>query len=160
MINPTARDCVFAALLAMPLAPRAALAAAQQDCVPAEIVLWGDGRHDDTKALDAWFRGAAAIWADTGAPVGNAIAGRSFRLSSAIYVPAGTDRSLESFRMLWPERGEIVTGGTIITGNDPEQAPVAVGVSIVGGDAGEGKPLQMPDVRPAPWDPAASCATS
>ena len=62
------------------------------------VVLWGDGRHDDTAALNAWLRGHDAIWADTGEPVGAAIGGRSFRLSSAIYVQAGTGRVLRDFR--------------------------------------------------------------
>ena len=154
-----ARLLVLPALLALS-GPRPAAAAEPQDCVPVAIVLWGDGRHDDTKALDAWFHGASAIWADSGAPVGNDIAGRSFRLSSAIYVPAGTGRTLEAFHMLWPERGEIVSGGAIRSGNNPDIAPVASGISIVGGDAGEGEPLEMPDIPTLPRNPEASCATS
>ena len=106
--------------------------------MPAEIVLWGDGRHDDTKALNAWLRGQPAIWGDSGEPVGAAIAGRRFRLSAAIYVPGGTGRSLEDFRLLWPERGEIVAGG----------------------DPGEGKPFETPAAAPSKPDPKASCAIS
>ena len=93
--------------------------AATQDCTRVPVVLWGDGRHDDTAALNAWLRGQDAIWADTGAAVGAAIGGRSFRLSSAIYVQAGTGRILRDFRLEWPERREIVTGGTIAAGQIP-----------------------------------------
>src|SRR6266496_2014815 len=78
-----------------------ARAAEPQHCVRAEIVLWGDGRHDDSAALNAWFRGADAIWAASGEPVGTAIAGHSFRLSEAVLVPGGTGRRLDDFRMLW-----------------------------------------------------------
>ena len=132
----------------------------QQHCMPAEIVLWGDGRHDDTRALNAWLRGQPAIWGEDGQPVGAAIAGRRFRLSSAIYVPGGTGRSLEDFRLLWPERGEIVAGGTIRSGGNPNAAPVTSGISISGGDPGEGKPFETPAAAPSKPDPKASCAIS
>src|SRR3954453_2595102 len=84
------------------------LRAEPQRCVHSEVVLWGDGRHDDSAALNAWLRGADAVWADGGEPVGASIAGRSFRLSAAVYVTGGTGRRLENFRMVWPERGETV----------------------------------------------------
>jgi hypothetical protein len=153
----TAGLILLAAMLAAfaPPPPRAAQAT---QCVRADIVLWGDGKHDDTAALNAWLRGEGAIWAESGDPVGASIAGRSFRLSAAVYVPGGTGRRLEDFRMLWPERGETVSGGLILSGADPEQAPVASGVSIVGGDPGEGKPFEAPDAVPA--NDQASCAAS
>jgi hypothetical protein len=135
-------------------------ASARQNCVRAEIVLWGDGRHDDTGALNAWLRGEDAVWADSGAPVGGAIAGHRFRLSAAIYVPAGSSRRLEGFLLFWPERGETVSGGTIASGSDPDSAPVVSGVGIVGGDTGEGKPFEMPDAGFAQPNSEASCATS
>ena len=131
--------------------------AAAQDCV---VVLWGDGKHDDTAALNAWLRGADAVWGDSGKPVGPTIIGRSFRLSSAIYVRAGTGRTIRDFRMEWPERGEIVSGGMIEAGADPDTAPVLSAVSIVGGDPGEGIPFEMPDDGPENAHRDASCATS
>jgi hypothetical protein len=137
-----------------------ALAAEGRHCVPADIVLWGDGRHDDTFALNAWLAGKEAVWAASGDPVGGHIAGRSFRLSDAVYVRAGTGRRLDEFRLVWPERGETVAGGAIETGSDPDRAPILSGVSIVGGDSGEGVAFDLPDPAPgAPADPA-SCATS
>jgi hypothetical protein len=135
-------------------------AAESQHCAPAEIVLWGDGRHDDTAALNAWWHGAEAVWADSGAAVGAVIAGRSFRLSAAIYVPGGSGRRLDNFHLLWPERGEVVAGGTIAAGTDPDSAPLLSGVNIQGGDPGEGKPLDLPDPVPALPNTATSCATS
>jgi hypothetical protein len=155
-VNP---PLAFAAALAATLALTAPCHAERQDCVQAEIVLWGDGRHDDTAALNAWLRGRPAIWAASGAPVGATIAGHSFRLSAALYAPGGSGRTLADFRLLWPERGEAVTGGTIRTGADAAAAPVVSGVAIVGGDAGEGKPLDLPDIA-ATRDDSASCATS
>ena len=140
--------------------PSPAGAAEPQHCVRIEIVRWGDGRRDDTHALNAWLRGEDAIWADSGAPVGARIAGRIFRLSAAIYVRAGTGRTLEDFRLLWPERGETVSGGAIHAGGDPDQAPAMTAVDIVGGDPGEGKPFDLPDPVPARRDNLESCATS
>ena len=158
----SAGNCFVAALLAMTVLAghRSAVAAETQHCVRAEIILWGDGKHDDTHAMNAWLEGRDAIWADSGDPVGTAIFGRSFRLSAAIYVRAGTGRVLENFRMLWPERGETVSGGTIRAGGDPDLAPVSAGVEIVGGDPGEGKPFDVPDPVPARRDDRESCATS
>jgi hypothetical protein len=134
--------------------------AAEQHCERIPVLLWGDGRHDDTSALNAWLRGADAVWADTGRPVGPTISGRAFRLSEAVYVRAGTGRALHDFRMEWPERGEIVTGGAIRAGADPDGEPVLSGVSIVGGDPGEGVPFEMPDTDAADRSSEASCATS
>jgi len=134
--------------------------AAEQRCVRPEIVLWGDGRHDDSAALNAWFHGADAIWAESGEPVGGAIAGHSFRLSAPVFVPGGTGRRLEAFRMLWPERGEIVSGGSIASGGDPDKAPILSGVDIVGGDPGEAVPSDAPDPAPPGRDDPASCGIS
>jgi hypothetical protein len=133
--------------------------AADQHCVPARVILWGDGRHDDSFALNAWLDGKEAIWADSGAPVGSTISGRRFRLSAAIYVQAGSGRVLRDFRLEWPERGETVSGGTIAAGRDPDREPVMSGVDIVGGDPGEGVPFDAPDPA-AERHPDASCATS
>ncbi len=141
-------------------APSPVWAAEPQRCVAADIVLWGDGKHDDSAALNAWFRGADAIWAENGEPVGESIAGHSFRLSAAVYVPGGTGRRLEDFRMLWPERGETVAGGSIRSGTDPDAAPVITGISITGGDPGEGIPFEAPDPAPADRDKEASCGIS
>ncbi len=148
---------LVAALLAL---ATSAHATAEQYCTPTDIVLWGDGRHDDSAALNAWFAGKPAIWAASGEPVGRQIAGRSFRLRDALYVRAGTGRRLENFRLLWPERGETVAGGAILTGSDPDAAPILSGVSILGGDASEGVAFHAPDEAPARPDAEASCAVS
>src|SRR5438874_1207776 len=134
--------------------------AEEQRCVRTQNILWGDGRHDDTVALNAWLRGEDAVWADSGRSVGAAIAGRSFRLASAIYVIGGTGRSLSDFRLLFPERGETVTGGTIRAGIDPDGPPLSTGVSIVGGDSGEGVPFQAPDPAPIRAEEKAGCPIS
>ena len=140
-------------------ATASASAAAPQDCVKADVILWGDGKHDDTSALNAWLRGHDAIWADSGRSAGDTISGRSFRLTAAIYVNAGSGRILHDFRLEWPERGETVSGGTILAGTDPDKEPVLSGVSVVGGDAGEGKPFDAPD-QASDRHGDASCATS
>lgn len=150
----------FLYLVAIVCSLTGAHAGEPQHCVPADIVLWGDGRHDDTKALNGWLHGGNAIWAESGEPVGASIAGHSFRLSAAVYVSGGTGRRLDDFRMLWPERGEIVSGGSISSGSDPAQAPIVSGVKISGGDPGEGVPFDAPDAAPADRDDQASCATS
>ena len=134
--------------------------AARQDCARIPVMLWGDGKHDDTAALNAWLQGRDAIWADTGEAIGAAITGRIFRLSSAIYVQAGTGRVLRDFRMEWPERGEVVTGGTIAAGLDPDAEPLQSAVTISGGDPGEGVPYDTPDYEPEHANREASCAVS
>jgi hypothetical protein len=150
----------FLFLGALLLAPVIARAEPPQHCTRTDTVLWGDGRHDDTFALNAWLRGEDVAWADSGDPVGDAITGHDFRLSSAIYVTAGSGRVLRDFRLLWPERHETVSGGTIISGTDPNKAPVSTGINIVGGDSTEGVAFDDPNVTPAKADPRASCATS
>jgi hypothetical protein len=132
----------------------------EQRCVRTQNILWGDGRHDDTVALNAWLRGEGAVWGDTGKSVGAAIAGRSFRLSSAIYVIGGTGRSLSDFRLLFPERGEVVSGGTVRAGSDANQPPVSAGVTIQGGDSGEGLPFDAPDPMPVRAEDKAACPIS
>jgi hypothetical protein len=129
-------------------------------CARTQNILWGDGRHDDTVALNAWLRGEEAVWGDTGKSVGAAIAGHTFRLSSAIYVIGGTGRSLSDFRLLFPERGEVVTGGTVRAGGDANQPPVSSGVTITGGDSGEGIPFDAPDPKPVRAEDKAACPIS
>jgi hypothetical protein len=172
LIRKSDRDCFVALFLAMPryfmvactiaaiLLRTTAHASESQRCVRAEIVLWGDGRHDDSAALNAWFRGEPAVWAESADPVGASIAGHSFRLSAPVYVPGGAGRRLEYFRMVWPERGETVSGGMILSGTDADRAPILSGVSISGGDPGEGIPFEAPDPVPAGRDEEASCETS
>src|SRR5207253_9969634 len=135
-------------------------AAEPPQCARGDMVLWGDGRHDDTAALNAWLRGDGLTWAETGEAVGVVIADRTFRLSAAVYAVAGTGRRLERFRLVWPERGETVSGGTIMSGDDPDMAPAVSGVTIVGGDPGEGVPFDSPDIAPADRSDPARCATS
>ena len=55
--------------------------------------------------------------------------------------------------MEWPERGEVVTGGTIAAGDDPDAAPLQSGVTITGGDPGEGVPFDAPDHRAGAGQP-------
>jgi hypothetical protein len=132
----------------------------EQRCVRSQNILWGDDRHDDTVALNAWLRGEDAVWGDTGRSVGTAIAGHTFRLSSAIYVIGGTGRSLSDFRLLFPERGEVVTGGTVRAGSDASQPPLSAGVTIAGGDSGEGVPFDAPDPKPIRAEDKAACPIS
>lgn len=152
------RFCV--ALCVLAFGPVIAGQADERRCVRTENILWGDGRHDDTVALNAWLKGEDAVWGDTGRSVGAAIAGRVFRLSSAIYVVGGTSRVLQDFRLLFPERGEVVTGGTVRAGADPNQPPVSTGVTITGGDSGEGVPFDAPDPAPVRAEDKAACPIS
>ena len=64
------------------------------------------------------------------------------------------------FRLIWPERGETVSGGTVMSGVDPDMAPVVSGVTIVGGDPGEGVPFDSPDIAPTARSDPVRCATS
>ena len=102
---------LFAALSA-PFQPLAA-SPVQPQCARGDLVLWGDGGHDDTAALNAWLRGDSLVWAATGEPVGEAIAERTFRLSAADLRPRpAPGGSSNGFRLVWLERGETVTGGS------------------------------------------------
>jgi hypothetical protein len=140
---------LFAAtLLAALLALSAAKAEEQSKCAAAPHLLWGDGEHDDTAALNAWFRGETVIWAQTHETVGAEIADRTFLLSSVVYISSGTGRKLERFRMVWPDRQETVSGGTIRSGDDPDQPPVAEGVTTIGADPDEGVPYEGPATEP------------
>lgn len=153
------KACAVLVLAALAVAPNpAAAVGVQQHCVRPAVVLWGDGRHDDTKALQAWLDGKDALWGESGAPVGATIARHDFRLSSAIYIEAGSGRTLDHFRFYWPQRGEVVTGATIRAGRDPNRAPTMTGVRIVGGDRSEGKPFSLPDLTPKPHE--APCGVS
>jgi hypothetical protein len=137
-----------------------AAAAAPSKCAPGDVVLWGDGEHDDTAGLNAWFRGETVVWARTGEPVGATIVDQSFKLSEAIYVHAGTDRTLVRFRFVWPERGEVVSADSLSTGTDPDRQPVAANLHIVGGDPDEGVAFDAPTPPPHNHDNPNRCLTS
>src|SRR5271166_3998822 len=147
-------------LLAALIAVSPAVAEEPSKCATAPPVLWGDGEHDDTAALNAWFQGDTVIWAQTQETVGPAIADRTFRLTSAVFVPSGTGRKLEHFQLVWPERPEKVSGGTILTGDDPKGPPVADGITMVGNDPDEGVPLPGPDPEPHEHGIPKHCLTS
>lgn len=140
------------------LAPAPAISHA--GCRPTPLVLWGDGRHDDTAALNAWFRGERVVWAQTHQPVGAQIAGRTFLLSSTVYISGGTGLRLERFRMIWPWRNEIVSGGAIITGDDPKEEPRTEGITKIGADPDEGVPYKAPDPEPREHGIPKHCLTS
>jgi hypothetical protein len=148
------------AVVAMFVGLSAAIADEPSKCAAAPHLLWGDGEHDDTAALNAWFQGETVIWAQTHDPVGGEITDRTFLLSSAIYISSGTGRKLERFRMIWPERKEIVSGGAIVAGNDPDQPPVADGITKIGADPDEGVPYETPDPEPREHGIPKHCLTS
>src|SRR3954471_8007269 len=50
--------------------PASATAEEQSKCAAGPHLLWGDGEHDDTAALNAWFRGETVVWAQSHEPVG------------------------------------------------------------------------------------------
>jgi len=129
-------------------------------CAAAPPVLWGDGEHDDTAALNTWFRGETVVWAKTHEKVGSVIADRRFLLSSTIYVHGGTDRRLERFRMFWPHRDEIVSGGTILTGSDPKEPPTVDDITKVNADPDEGVPYDGSALEPHENDIPRRCMTS
>jgi len=113
------------------------------------FVLWGDGRHDDTVALNAWFRGDPVVWGQTGRSIGPRIANHVFRLTAPIYIPSGTGRHIEHFEFFWLERKEVVAGGAIVSGNDPDQPPVATGLTKIGAGPNEGVPYPSKTPKPA-----------
>jgi hypothetical protein len=149
-----------AVLLALLIALSPAFAGEPPDCAVAPPVLWGDGEHDDTAALNAWLRGETVIWAQSHETVGSVIADRQFRLSSTVYVHGGTDRKIERFQMFWPHRNEVVTGGTILTGSDPAGQPVVDGITKVNADPDEGVPYDGPKLEPHEHGIPKHCLTS
>jgi len=109
-----------------------AIADEPSKCAAAPHLLWGDGEHDDTAALNAWLQGETVIWAQTHDAVGEEIADRTFLLSSAIYISSGTGRKLVRFRMVWPERKETVSGGAIVAGSlVAGSIPLFIGLVVV-----------------------------
>jgi hypothetical protein len=147
-------------LIAAIVAVSPASAAEGSKCAMTPKVLWGDGAHDDTAALNAWFRGDRVVWAQTGQPAGAQIAGHAFRLKGAVFIPSGTGRSIERFELVWPERRERVTGGSIRAGNDHNQPPIATGVVKVGAGPNEGVPFPTPDPKPSDHDTGTDCLVS
>jgi hypothetical protein len=147
-------------LLASVIAGPAASAADPSKCTMIPLVLWGDGKHDDTRALNAWFRGDPAVWAQTGQPVGAQITGQVFRLEGPVLIPSGTGRSIERFEWIWPERGERVTGGSIRAGNDHDKPPVASSVVKIGAGPNEGVPYPTTDQKPADHRNDTGCLVS
>ena len=151
---------IAAALAAAALSLSPAKAEEQSNCAAAPRVLWADGEHDDTAGLNAWFRGEAVMWAQTHEPVGAEITDRTFLLSSTVYVAGGTGLRLDHFRMIWPWRKEVVSGGTITTGNNPDTEPHTEGITMVGADPDEGIPYKALDREPSEHGVPKHCLTS
>jgi hypothetical protein len=151
---------VATSLLFLALAMPPALAAEKPDCEAAGLALWGDGKHDDTKALNAWFRGDRVVWAQTGRAIGPEIAGHDFLLSSTVFIPSGTGRRFERFQMIWPARKERVSGDTILTGDDPDKPAIVVGIVKIGAGPDEGVPYDAPPPKRGTRDLPESCLVS
>jgi hypothetical protein len=149
-----------ASLLASALAMPPASAAERPDCAATDLALWGDGKHDDTRALNAWFKGDPVLWAETGEPVGPEIVGHIFLLSSTVYIPSGTGRRIERFQMIWPARRERVSGGAIRAGGDPDKPATAVGIVKIGAGPDEGVPYAAPPPKLGTHDSRANCLLS
>jgi hypothetical protein len=67
---------------------------------------------------------------------------------------------MERFRMVWPWRDEVVTGGTIAAGNDADGEPVADGITKVNADPDEGVPYDGPKLEPTEHGTPQHCLTS
>jgi hypothetical protein len=72
----------------------------------------------------------------------------------------GTGLRLERFRMIWPWRNEVVSGGAIVTGKDPNQEPRTEGITKVGADPDEGVPYKAPAPEPREHGIPRHCLTS
>jgi hypothetical protein len=151
---------VAASLCVLAFAVPPARAAEKPDCEAAGFALWGDGKHDDTRALNAWFRGDRVVWAQTGRAVGPEIAGHDFLLSSTVFMPSGTGLRFERFQMIWPARNERVSGGTILTGNDPDKPAIQIGVVKIGAGPDEGVPFDAPRPNRGTREVPESCLVS
>jgi len=147
-------------LLAVLISFSPAAAEEPSKCTGAPPVLWGDGQHDDTAALNAWFRGETVFWAQTHQTIGSEIADRDFLLSSTIYIHGGTGRKLERFRMVWPHRNETVSGGTLAAGTDPDGQPVADDITKINADPDEGVPYEGDEPEPVERGIPRHCLTS
>jgi hypothetical protein len=148
---------VAACWLFLAFAGPPAPAAEKPDCEVAGVALWGDGKHDDTRALNAWFRGDRVVWAQTGRAIGPEIIGHDFLLSSTVFVPSGTGRRFERFQMIWPARKERISGGTILTGDDPDKPAIQVGIVKTGAGPEEGVPYAAPAPKPGTRELPESC---
>jgi hypothetical protein len=159
--HPTSHLLRLAILLLMAMtASTPAWATESSKCGARLLVLWGDGKHDDTAALNAWFRGDAVIWGSNGRTVGPQIADHVFRLSSAIYINSGTGRRIEHFQFIWPARKELISGGMIVAGVDPNRPPVATGLTKIGAGPNEGVPYPSKTPKPAAARDSADCLVS
>jgi hypothetical protein len=147
-------------LLALTAILSPAWASEGSKCAAKSYVLWGDGKHDDTAALNAWFRGDAVVWGQNGRTIGPQITDRSFRLSSPVYIPSGTGRSIAHFQFFWPARKEVVAGGTIVAGADPKRPPLATGLTKIGVGPNEGVPFPSRTPQPADDDDRTNCLVS
>ena len=56
--------------------------------------------------------------------------------------------------------GNLVSGGTITTGNDPDVEPRTEGITMVGADPDEGVPYKAPDREPHEHGIPKHCLTS
>lgn len=137
-----------------------AQAGADPKCSARVFVLWGDGKHDDTAALNAWFRGERVIWGQSGRAIGSQISDHDFRLTAPIYIPSGTGRRIDHFRFFWPQREEIVAGGAIAAGPDPNRPPVATGIAKIGADPSEGVPFPTATPHPSAAETLGNCLVS
>jgi hypothetical protein len=154
------RWAAFVTLLSATALVSSAHAADNSKCSAKVFLLWGDGQHDDTAGLNAWFRGDTVLWGKSGGVVGPRIADHSFLLTGVLYIPSGTGRTIEHFRLFWPARKEIVAGGTIASGDDSNRPAVTANLTKVGVGPGEGEPFPILKPKPAAAGDRSDCLVS
>ena len=93
------RRSFIASLCALPLIRDLPTVKRYVDAAIPIAVLYGNGMHDDTAGLRAWFAGQPVTWAD-GSAVGDFISNKMFLVSGPIFGPIKRERGVFSYNYI------------------------------------------------------------
>ena len=80
-------------ILALGIAPAIVKAENLMRIATPKIILYGDGIHDDTQALQTWIDGGRVLRPD-GSTIGRHITGGDYRISNTIFLDKGVGKKL------------------------------------------------------------------
>jgi hypothetical protein len=90
----------LSSILALGMAPAIVRAESiMRIVVPQRVILWGDGIHDDTAALQAFFDGGLVVTPE-GIAVGNHLRGGLYVVTSTIITNKAEDRMLTNSHLI------------------------------------------------------------
>lgn len=114
----------LAACIATATAPAIVKASSLMQIQPQGLILWGDGIHDDTRAVQALMDGRLTVWTPTGLLVKDRVADQTFRITKALTIGVNRRKALLPFHGCHFMTHDITPGQPALRVYGPVEIPI------------------------------------